>query len=427
MAARIERPREDGVNVHCLGHAMWLVDANGLRILFDPLLEDLHHGGVFEVVPHRTLDVEALRPDFILVSHRHPDHFDVPSLRRLAQIDPDTVIVTPDPLIAEVAAKVGFHDIRELGPNMEVELQGARIITTPSEGAIDPEWGVIIDDGTFKIWNQVDTEPREMPSGVIDLALVRWQPLLEVEAMLGERFGFPFERYARELTRAKALGARAVVPASAGARHAAPFDAMNRLVYPVTEDRFRADLAKLGVVSHPAVTGTCFRVGEEITTERSPLVEVHEIPETRDFRPFEIPPIVDPNLADRSRAAMMTAIDHWVTAVLAPAVTPELRHSLEVVLPNENVSYTLHRGTVVRAHDPEWDLRCAVAGSLLLDVIEGKRHWGDLLLGGALRAASRAYEIEANGLEVKNVQPLFVYEAVSYEASVRHALQTMYS
>ena len=74
-----------------LGHAMALAEVSGLRLLFDPLLDDSHHGGVFEVFPPRRLDVEALRPDFVLISHRHPDHFDVRSLRRLSKLDPDTI------------------------------------------------------------------------------------------------------------------------------------------------------------------------------------------------------------------------------------------------------------------------------------------------------------------------------------------------
>ena len=30
-----------------LGHAMWLAEAGGVRLVFDPLLEAAHHGGVF--------------------------------------------------------------------------------------------------------------------------------------------------------------------------------------------------------------------------------------------------------------------------------------------------------------------------------------------------------------------------------------------
>ena len=134
---------------------MWLAESAGLRLLFDPLLDDLHHGGVFRVWPPRAVQAEALRADFVLVSHRHPDHFDVPSLRRLAAIDPETVVVTPDPLVEEAARAVGFRTVQRVGPGQRVSLDGATLVTTPSQ---DPdEWGAALADASGLVWNMVDT------------------------------------------------------------------------------------------------------------------------------------------------------------------------------------------------------------------------------------------------------------------------------
>ncbi|MEZ4227625.1 MAG: MBL fold metallo-hydrolase [Polyangiaceae bacterium] len=74
---------------HYLGHAMWLLELGmaSTRILFDPLLDDVHDAGLSRLVPARVLDREGLAPDFIVVSHRHPDHFDVDSLAWLARRD----------------------------------------------------------------------------------------------------------------------------------------------------------------------------------------------------------------------------------------------------------------------------------------------------------------------------------------------------
>src|SRR4029079_2201992 len=92
-----------------LGHAMWLAEMGELRILFDPLLDGVHHGGVFEVHPARRIDVAALAADFIVVSPRHPDHVDVRSLARLAEHDAQSVVLTSDALVAETARKLGFE------------------------------------------------------------------------------------------------------------------------------------------------------------------------------------------------------------------------------------------------------------------------------------------------------------------------------
>ncbi len=429
---------------------MWLAEANGLRILCDPLLDDLHHGGIFEVFPGRSIDAAALRPDFLLVSHRHPDHFDPKSLRRLAELDPDTVVVTSDPLVGEICRKVGFSTTKLIAPETKIDLDGPTLLTTPSANATDPEWGVIVatDDGV--VWNQIDTSlgsiadvgaffvraaqalgrPRKQ---LVTLALARWQPLLEVEHALGERIGFPFAAYASELEHVAAIDARVVCPSSAGAVHAAPFGALNRLVYPISEERFVQDAKKrmpgVRVVSAPI--GATFRIrnGEVSIDERGAieagLVSVNpSARDPRDFRPLEIPALVDPNIDGREEREVRERIDRWARGDLARALGKQapLVRVLEVVLPTETVTYTFDGGAVDVGSRSDWDVRCAVAGTLLDDVLAARRHWGDLLLAGMLRGVSRAYTVDPTGLRRNSEQPLFVYHAISYEESVRREL-----
>src|SRR5690349_14363488 len=118
-----------------LGHAMWLADIAGVRVLFDPLLAPTHHGGVFEVAPRRTIDAAALKPDFVVVSHAHPDHFDIPSLRALAKLDPESVVLTSDPLVERACTRLGFRTVHRAAALESIRIEGARLITTPSYGA----------------------------------------------------------------------------------------------------------------------------------------------------------------------------------------------------------------------------------------------------------------------------------------------------
>jgi hypothetical protein len=463
---------------HCLGHATWLVEADGLRLLFDPLLDNLHHGGVFEVFPPRTIDVEALRPDFVFVTHRHPDHFDLGSLRRLAAVDADSVIVTSDELVASCCRRIGFNTVRVVPSETTIDLDGPRLITTPSVGAIDPEWGVIVKTQDGVVYNQVDTSAGT-PTDVVaffrralaalqdspatsaervTLALARWQPLLEVEAITAGAIGFPFRAYADELSRCAAIGARVAVPSAAGTRHAGPYAFMNRLVYPVTQDRFLAD-ARIRIPStrmEPCITGATYRIrnGDVAAIDRkgaSELVSVVDAASSatrfdvdpRAFRPLEIPGIVDPNLDGRSEADVRALLERWVRSTLAPTLRRKtVRYVLEIILPSGAIdTYTILDGAMTRGDNNNdnananananadaahrgWDVRCAVAGSLLADVvIDHRRHWGELLLGGMLRACSRAYEVDARGVRAIPLQPLFVYEALSYEESVIRSLE----
>ncbi|MBN9164863.1 MAG: hypothetical protein BGO98_20925 [Myxococcales bacterium 68-20] len=444
---------------HCLGHAMWLAEVDELRLLFDPLLEDHHHGGVFEVYPPRTIDSAALRADFVFVSHRHPDHFDPSSLRRLAALDPETVVVTPDELVATCARRVGFRTVRVVPPETTLDLDGPRVVTSPSVGTTDPEWGVVVANADGVVYDQIDTaigEPADVraffarvaaalgPSSedLVTLALARWQPLLEVEAMLAGPIGFPFRTYAAEIERCAAIGARVVCPSSAGARHTGPYAFMNRLVYPVTETRFIEDASArmpwARVVRHR--TGATYRVaGGDVSIDGSGAIDAglvatgDALVDPRSFRPLEIPAIADPNLDSRPEADLRARIEAWVREALVPsleraAAQRRLRYVLEVVLPSTVDVYAIATGgtaTLTRGDDGEWDVRCAVAGSLLVDVIEARRHWGDLLLGGMLRACSRAREVDERGLRPIPLQPLFVYEAISYEQSILRMLDRM--
>jgi L-ascorbate metabolism protein UlaG (beta-lactamase superfamily) len=70
------------VRITYIGHATLLIELDGLRILTDPLLRDRlgplrRHGPSPDAATLRGLDA-------VLISHAHPDHFDRPSIRLVA-------------------------------------------------------------------------------------------------------------------------------------------------------------------------------------------------------------------------------------------------------------------------------------------------------------------------------------------------------
>jgi hypothetical protein len=436
-----------------LGHAMWLVEAAGLRLLCDPLLAASHHCGVFEVVPQREVDAAALRADFILVSHRHPDHFDVASLDRLAQIDPDAVVVTPDALVCAVATRLGFRSVQQVAPGSTIELDGVRLVTTPS---IDPrEWGVMIGCDGAAAWNQVDTVlegPRDV-ARVRDAALaalgaphvgfaaVRWQPMLEIAAQLGEPTRFPMRQYDRVLRDIAAIEARAIMPASAGGSHRGPFAWLDRVVFPVPEARLLRDLAALcpDAALFASDVGTTWRIDANgcVANPRGGdmLVRVDAGNDPRTFAPFSIPTLVDPNPSGTDVATMRTAVHRWLHTDLCEGLArglEELTTSrplslvVEVVWPDdtESFTFTAQPGSahVRRGGHDDWDACNQVAGSLLWEVVTGRRGWGDVLLAGALRGRVRAYRITAGGAQALPLAETFLYYGLDYDASHERAV-----
>jgi UDP-MurNAc hydroxylase len=439
------------VQLTSLGHACWLIEAAGLRLLCDPLLGVEHHGGVFEVCPRRRLRAEALRPDFILVSHRHPDHFDIPSLAELARHDADSVVVTPDELVASAARALGFRTVELLAPGHHVELDGVSLITTESLG--DDEWGVMIASADGVVWNMVDTVFADVPHarGVtaaalaalghsrVTLALVQGQPMLEIAAQLGHALSFPFRRYADQLDQLAAIDPAVIVPSAAGTVHAPAYAWLNAIVYPVDEARFRRDAAHVCPQSEvfESRLGARYRLAAG-TIEREPdagepLFE--RLPggvAACLYRPTTVPAPSDPHPIDaEGRAAIQGWIEHELRVALEHAypnfnVTRPLRFVIEVVQLDDRCAWTLIVGpsgaTVAPGFEPDWDVYDVVAGSLLADVIAGRRHWGDLLLSGALRGYSRAYELGPRGLAAANVGEMFLYYALSYDESTRRAV-----
>lgn len=408
-------------------------------MLCDPLLESRHYGGVFEVDPPRRLRAESLRADFVLISHAHPDHFDLDSLARLARLDPESVLVTPDPLVAWSARELGFRSVRELPAGQRVSLDGLELITTPS--VAPDEWGVVIASEEGVGWNAVDsvlgsvaaleqvlTQVEEVTGRGLDLALVRWQPLLEIACPLAEAQGFPHADYRALLAEHAALPARTtLVPSAAGTRHAGRAEWLNRFVYPLTRERFLRDLARLRPRSPalPADPGDVLEVREGVVTLAAgaarELIQREPAPEPARFDPFAPPALSDPRALSASERTRLRA---WLEEELPAALAREtsdlasepLALALEVVLAEGERWQRTYRGSEVREGlDPEWEGLNRVVGSALLDVLEARRDWGQLLLGGALQATSRAYRVDPRGARRLPLAPVFLYYALSYE------------
>jgi L-ascorbate metabolism protein UlaG (beta-lactamase superfamily) len=137
----------DAVEVGFIGHATVRIDLAGIRILTDPFLRTRlgpleRHGPPPDAV--RDLDV-----DLVLISHGHPDHFDVASLGALPG---SPTVVVPRGLGAR-ARRALAGDVIEVEAGDRLEVGGITVEAVPASHWISPgapraqPLGYVVDGG----------------------------------------------------------------------------------------------------------------------------------------------------------------------------------------------------------------------------------------------------------------------------------------
>jgi L-ascorbate metabolism protein UlaG (beta-lactamase superfamily) len=125
---------KDDVTVAWVGHSTLYINLFGLRILTDPVFS--HRAGVSfgpvtlgpqrHTAPALKLEDVVGHVDVVLLSHAHMDHFDLPTLRRVA--DEHLEVVTAKGTRRLLRA-MKFGHVRELGDTDSVTLTNGLVIT----------------------------------------------------------------------------------------------------------------------------------------------------------------------------------------------------------------------------------------------------------------------------------------------------------
>ncbi|MEP5321236.1 MBL fold metallo-hydrolase, partial [Marinobacter alexandrii] len=131
-----ENARHSEPTVTWIGHATLLMQMEHVTFLTDPTWSN-RPSPVPIVGPSRFvapgMSIDDLPPiDFVLISHNHYDHLDLPTLTTLAKRSPDTTFFVPLGN-AELLRKKGIENVKELDWGQTATYKGATIHCLPSQ------------------------------------------------------------------------------------------------------------------------------------------------------------------------------------------------------------------------------------------------------------------------------------------------------
>ncbi|MBI1892701.1 MAG: MBL fold metallo-hydrolase [Candidatus Rokubacteria bacterium] len=304
------------MRVTLIGHASLLFETRGGTLLMDPVFFDPFEGGAVTSCPEREVDLGKLPEiDCLVISHRHPDHFDIPSLARIPRTC--RVLCPGDPLMLYALGQLGFTRVSPLEPGRVLSTADFQLLPTRSEELGVREFGLIVADGSGVVWNQVDTilslaTIQEVVArfGIIDLLIARYASQ-NFEFFESRTTAFPYEEHQRNLETVLAISPRGVVPGSAGFKFAGNHAWLNRYLFPVSAERFVTDLERLA----PAIRPVLLRPGDvgeieggevEVGRGASPFCRMTRY--DTDLLRFDptapSPPLQDPNPTGYKEAEM---------------------------------------------------------------------------------------------------------------------------
>ena len=423
-----------------IGHACLFIQSRETTILTDPVWFDYLWEEINTLCPSIVLEKEKIPPvDVLNLSHRHQDHFDVRTLAYLAENDRilkpgATVLIPNDPILIDVVKELEFRNVRVVADFEAMQFKDVTITPTPSLNKAStakddfPEHGILVHDGEVTVWNQVDTivSPEVIDYfrqlyGQLDLAHMRFLPLLEGYFSYHKPLDLPYEEYCTYLNVVKTLAPKFIVPGSASFRYRDEFSFLNHYCFPTTQEQFLGDLAAFcpEVKASPFVSGDVAHIskdGTRIEKQGSDFVRilmddshklvfkpVMEVPRLRtrttDDKIYEqemsaVRDFVENKMMDRIRASeMLGGWKHW-----------QIVYQLEVFGKDESeiwsIDFSQPQPEIQKGNLGKISLYEGITSSELNALIEGRTSWDFVALCGNYRTFNNIYRINNGSFEI---------------------------
>lgn len=257
-----------------LGHAGFVLDAGGVRVLMDPWFFPAFLQSWFPYPDNRFLleTVAGGRFDCLYISHLHEDHFD---RRLLADLDKSVKVLCPNYRskgVGKRLARLGFRNLIPLAHKQQVELAGGLRATMYLDTSHKEDSGLLLEYEGFRFLdlNDCNTSLSELPEDVDLLAAqysgAMWYPNCyeyDAEAM-AQKVAQVRADLMKSLTRkCEVTGAKTYLPCAGPACFLDPalaeFNDREATIFPVWED-----VAEQFADAAPGVPAIRLRPGEAL-------------------------------------------------------------------------------------------------------------------------------------------------------------------
>jgi L-ascorbate metabolism protein UlaG (beta-lactamase superfamily) len=171
------------IRVHYLNHASALIEIGGVRLLFDPWLEGTAFSGGWGLrYDNPDAFKVAASATHLWISHWHSDHLHGPSLTKLAQLNPDMIVlanVSANFSMVERMSSLGFRQVRPIGERETLELNAQTTCCRYPTAGIDNMLHIVSDSWSVLNYNDCNLPARAIRSlckhiGPIDLLLTNY-------------------------------------------------------------------------------------------------------------------------------------------------------------------------------------------------------------------------------------------------------------
>ncbi len=416
------------MKITLLGHASIAIETTDCRILMDPVFWDPFCEGLNASCPQREVISEKLPTfDFLVISHKHLDHFDVRTLSGLPR-DID-VLVPPDPLIIQTLKTLGYRCIYPLHDFEIVKCGTTTLMTTRSEVRV-PEFGLVVADPSGVFWNTVDSyfapptiQKVRKTFPTIDFLLATWHISMEAAYQSNRNLAFPHHLYGKLFQLFRLVEPRAIAPGASGWKYINQAAWQNQVVFPVTQERFCYDVKQ----AFPALADQVFQFdpGDTVTLTEETCIHtsascdyafmIKNDRECLDFSPVTAGnPLIDPNpeqyvqqnLEDAITAAVEKSLTEFINQNLQTLFVShrhwQVIYQLDIIFPEGRYRWAIDfaQGSIqaVTGRDPLANLFTYITATSFFSLINKKKEWDYLWCSGDYRTFQKIYRMTSHGI-----------------------------